>query len=314
MNPRPAGGGFRALALRALRAFPVAEAVRRIGALRGRSLVLVYHRIDESGRFAHQVVPSLPAGVFRRQLEALGEVGEIVPLEALLHDRRRSAKPRFALTFDDDFMTHVDRALPILRERDVPATFFLSGRSLHGLGSYWFELLEELIDTRGVNEVSRLIRIEGEGIDALVTSCENDPSLQRAIEAEANDIPRHLDRFQIEALVRAGMAIGFHTVRHEILTRLDDGGLDAALTQGREELEAVVGRPLLHFAYPHGKADRRTADRIRDAGYEAAWTGRPRPMHPRDDRYLLGRWEPGRLDLDDFLVGTAVRLTRGAQG
>jgi peptidoglycan/xylan/chitin deacetylase (PgdA/CDA1 family) len=110
------------------------------------------------------------------------------------------------------------------------------------------------------------------------------------------------------------MAIGFHTVRHEILTRLDDSGLDAALTEGRGDLEAIVGRPLLHFAYPHGKADRRTADRIRDAGYEAAWTGFPRPMRPRDDQYLLGRWEPGHLDVDDFLVGTAVRLSRGARG
>jgi peptidoglycan/xylan/chitin deacetylase (PgdA/CDA1 family) len=314
MNPRPAGGGFRALAKRALRAFPVAEAVRRIGALRRRSLVLVYHRIDESGRFAHQVVPTLAAGVFRRQLEALGDVGEIVPLQALLHDGPRSAKPRFALTFDDDFVTHVDHALPILRERGVPATFFLSGRSLHGLGAYWFELLEQLIDARGVNEVSHLIHTERQEIDVLVTSCENDPALQRAIEAEVNDVPRHLDRFQIEALAREGMAIGFHTVRHEILTRLDDSGLDAALTEGRGDLEAIVGRPLLHFAYPHGKADRRTADRIRDAGYEAAWTGFPRPMRPRDDQYLLGRWEPGHLDVDDFLVGTAVRLSRGARG
>jgi peptidoglycan/xylan/chitin deacetylase (PgdA/CDA1 family) len=313
MNTRPAGGGFRALAKRALRAFPVAEAVRRIGALRGRSLVLVYHRIDENGGPARRIVPSVPSGVFRRQLEALGEVGEIVPLESLLHDGRRSAKPRFAVTFDDDFETHVDRALPILRNRDVPATFFLSGRSLHGLGSYWFELLQQLIDARGTKEVSRLIHTQGEGVDALVTACENDPSLQKAIEAEAPDVSHRLDRSGIEALAGAGMAIGFHTVRHEILTRLDDGGLDAALTQGREELEAVVGHPLRLFAYPHGKADRRTADRIRDAGYEAAWTGRPRPMHPRNDRYLLGRWEAGRLDVDDFLVGTAVRLTRGAR-
>jgi peptidoglycan/xylan/chitin deacetylase (PgdA/CDA1 family) len=277
-------------------------------------LVLVYHRIDEDGRPAGQIVPSVPARFFGRQLDALEEVGEIVPLQALLHDGRRSARPRFAVTFDDDFPTHVDHALPILRDRGVPATFFLSGRSLFGLGSYWFEMLEQLIDTRGISEVSHLLGTRGEGVLSLMTACENDPSLQRAVEDESRDGSLNLDRSGIEALAAAGMAVGFHTLRHEILTRLDDDALDTALSQGRDELKTVIGHQVLHFAYPHGKADRRTANRIRDAGYEAAWTGSPRPMHPRDDPYLLGRWEPGRLEVDDFLVGVAIRLNRGAQG
>jgi hypothetical protein len=29
-----------------------------------------------------------------------------------------------------------------------------------------------------------------------------------------------------------------------------------------------------------------------------------------DDRFLLGRWEPGPLEVDDFLVKVAVRLHR----
>jgi peptidoglycan/xylan/chitin deacetylase (PgdA/CDA1 family) len=314
MNPASAGGVFHALAKRALRASSVGEVVRRIGALRGRGLVLVYHRIDEDGRPAGQVVPSVPARVLGRQLDALEEVGEIVPLQTLLHERSRTARPRFAVTFDDDFATHVDHALPILRDRGVPATFFLSGRSLLGLGSYWFQMLEQLIDTRGMSEVSHLIGTRGEGVQSLVTACENDPSLQKAVEDESHDVSLNLDRSGIEVLAAADMAIGFHTLRHEVLTRLDDSALDAALAQGRKELETVVGHPLLHFAYPHGKADRRTANRIRDAGYEAAWTGRPCSMHPSDDPYLLGRWEPGRLEVDDFLVGVSVRLTRGAQG
>ena len=313
MNPPSAGGGFHALAKRILGVSPVGEVVRRIGALRRRSLVLVYHRIDEDGRPAGQIVPSVPADVFGRQLDALGEVGEIVPLQALLHEARRSARPKFALTFDDDFVTHVDQALPILSDRGVPATFFLSGRSLLGVGSYWFEILEHLIETGGMNEVRRVIGTRVEEAQSVVTACENDPSLQRSIE-ESHDLSHNLDRAGIEALAAADMAIGFHTLRHEILTRLDDSALDAALAQGRKQLEAVVGHPLLHFAYPHGKADRRTANGIRDAGYEAAWTGSPRPMHPRDDPYLLGRWEPGRLAVDDLLVGIAIRLNRGTQG
>ena len=310
MNRMHGTGPFRVLAERALHAGGVREAVRRIGAVRGHSLVLVYHRVAPGEPTAREVVPSVSTELFRRQLEALGEVGEIAPLDVLVQDRDRHARPRFALTFDDDYVTHVDHALPVLKALDVPATFFLSGRALHGLGSYWFEVLERLIDAVGVVEISRLLNVQTEGLDALIAACENNSALQKIVEAEGTDGPSHLDRSQIEALLNAGMAVGFHTLHHEILTRLRDDELEASLTIGRRELERVVGRPLPHFAYPHGKADLRTAAKVRDAGYEAAWTGRPQPMHRRDDRYLLGRWEPGRSDVDDFLVGAAVRLTR----
>jgi Arc/MetJ family transcription regulator len=33
-------------------------------------------------------------------------------------------------------------------------------------------------------------------------------------------------------------------------------------------------------------------------------------MRRGDDRYLLGRWEPGRMEVDDLLVATTIRLTR----
>jgi len=312
VNGEPRPGPFKVLAKRALRAGPVGEAVRRIAALRGRSLVLVYHRVTSNEPPAQEVVPFVPSGLFRRQLEALAEVGEIAPLETLLQDRDRHARPSFAVTFDDDYVTHAADALPVLRALDAPATFFLSGRALHGLGSYWFELLERLVDDRGVEKVSRMLHTSGDGLDALIAACESDPSLQKVLEAEGTDAPRHLGRAHIEALTNSGMAIGFHTLHHRILTRLDDEQLESALTIGRRELEALVGLPIRHFAYPHGKADRRTAGKVRDAGYEAAWTGQPRAMSRRDDRYLLGRWEPGGIEVEDLLVGAAIRLSRGA--
>jgi peptidoglycan/xylan/chitin deacetylase (PgdA/CDA1 family) len=310
MNRERRRPSFRILAKKVLQAGAVAEAVRRIAAVRGRSLVLVYHRVSPSEVAAREVVPQVATGLFRRQLEALADVGEIVSLEALLQDRGGHVRPGFAITFDDDYVTHVDHALPVLKALDVPATFFLSGRALHGLGPYWFEVLEQLVNSRGVGEMSHLLHMRSEGLDALISACERDPSLQRIVEAEGMEGQHQLGRPHLEALSNAGMAVGFHTLHHEVLTRLGDGELERALIAGRIELERVVGRPLPHFAYPHGKADLRTAAKVRDAGYEAAWTGRPQPMHRRDDRYLLGRWEPGRSDVDDFLVGVAVRLTR----
>lgn len=305
---------LRTAAKRALRVGAVGQVVRGIGALRGRGLALVYHRVVEGETPALGIVPTVTSELFRRQVEGLAEIGKIVSLHTLLHDLERHAKPRFALTFDDDYLTHIEHVLPILQALDLPATFFLSGRSLHSLGSYWFEILERMVVARGLGEVERFLQIPPDGgIEGLVVACENDPAARRKIvEAETHDVPGLVGRAHIAALTSAGMAIGFHTLHHEVLPRLEDQAIGAALMDGRAELETTVGSPIKYFAYPHGHADRRTADAVRNAGYEAAWTGRPGAMHRGSDRYLLGRWEPGRLQVDDLLLGATVRLTRGA--
>ena len=301
---------FKLLAKQLLRSRHLSDAVRTVAAFRGRSLVLVYHRVVASEPPPLGIVPSVPSSLFRQQLEALQEMGEIVPLGTLVRYGDRRARPMFALTFDDDFVTHLDLALPILQAFDVPATFFLSGRALHGLGSYWFERLERLIADRGVRDVGRLLDMPGAELDDVIDACERDPTLQRVVETEAaGDSAGLLRRRDLEALSAAGMTVGFHTVHHQTLTRLGNFELDAALTVGRRELEDVVGRPLVQFAYPHGKADARTAAGVRDAGFEAGWTGRPQAITRREDPYLLGRWEPGAIEIDEFVVGTAIRLS-----
>jgi hypothetical protein len=79
---------------------------------------------------------------------------------------------------------------------------------------------------------------------------------------------------------------------------------------GREEVGKAAGRQVDLFAYPHGKADVRTARATREAGYAAAWTGRPRAMRPGEDPHLLGRWEPGALGPEELLVRLSIRLNR----
>ena len=93
-------------------------------------------------------------------MEALLALGDVVPLDELIVDRR-SERPRFALTFDDDYASHVRHVLPVLRELEVPGTFFLSGRSLHGLGPYWWEVLEAGMRRDGPGRVARALDVAG---------------------------------------------------------------------------------------------------------------------------------------------------------
>jgi peptidoglycan/xylan/chitin deacetylase (PgdA/CDA1 family) len=296
------------LGRRALRIGAVRRAALAAAAVRGHGLVLVFHRIADDSPTPQGFIPSVPESLFRRQIEALLDVGDIVPLEALLEFRSDHRRPRFAVTFDDDWTTHYERALPVLRSLGVTATFFLAGRSLHGLGPLWFETLDGLIAADGIRTVARSLGIETGDPEQLAIACENDRSLQRRIE----DLPdlgvRHLTDAEIRALGDAGMTIGFHTLHHPLLSLLPESALDSALTQGRDELEQAAGRPVRLFAYPHGKAERRVVARLSSAGFVAACTGSPRAVRPGTDPYLLGRWEAGAIDLDRFVAGAAARL------
>ncbi len=74
---------------------------------------------------------------------------------------------------------------------------------------------------------------------------------------------------------RQGWGIGSHSRRHPILSRLPEEEAVAEVVESKARLEAEMGRPVLTFAYPNGKAADFSAGikaAIRKAGYRAALT------------------------------------------
>jgi peptidoglycan/xylan/chitin deacetylase (PgdA/CDA1 family) len=306
----------RRVAKTLLRSSTVSRAVRALARVRGHRLVLVYHRLGPSAPPRCGVVPAVPVDVFRAQLQALCEVVDLVTIDQLLASDQPPAgdqkRPAVALTFDDDLPSHAEYALPVLREVGVPAAFFLSGRVLHGLGSYWFQQLEALLIAYGERRTAALLRVPEAHAGNLAQTCEGNGDLRHRVSelAAGMSAPAILDRDAIAAFVAAGMTVGFHTVEHDVLPDLDDPALENAVSLGREDLAAAAGAAVRYFAYPHGKADTRSAVAVRRAGFSAAFTGRPQPVREGDDLHCLGRWEPGPLGVDDLLVTMAMRLHR----
>ena len=301
-----------------LRTTAVNHAVRALARLRGHRLVLVYHRVGTPLPAGCEVVPSVPVDVFRTQLQALGEVVDLVTLDEILNDEGRSrsarSRPAVALTFDDDLPSHTLHVLPALRQFDLPATFFLSGRVLHGRAGYWFQYLEGLLVAHGQDRTASLLGVTDIGVSSLMRACEANAALRERVCELAADLPAPevLNRDAFAALAKAGMTLGFHTVDHDVVPDLPDAALAHAVSSGRSELVAAGAIRVRYFAYPHGKADERSAAAVRQAGFDAAFTGRAAPVRRGDDRYQLGRWEPGPLGVDDLLIKLAIRLHRDA--
>jgi peptidoglycan/xylan/chitin deacetylase (PgdA/CDA1 family) len=86
--------------------------------------------------FYHDIPPEF-ADDLRRHLRTFRRLGTLISWDQaldVLAGRRALAGPAFCLSFDDGHPTWCDVAVPILREFDVPATFFVTTDLVDGPG------------------------------------------------------------------------------------------------------------------------------------------------------------------------------------
>ncbi|MFC5727788.1 MULTISPECIES: polysaccharide deacetylase family protein [Nocardioides] len=101
-----------------------------------------------------------------------------------------------------------------------------------------------------------------------------------------------------------GLDIGSHTVSHRWLRHLAPAEVAAELVISREELEGLLQRPVLSFAYPMGGWTRRIRDQVDRAGYRIAITvdraRNRRGQHPLSLRrwFAFDRASDFRMQLD----------------
>jgi peptidoglycan/xylan/chitin deacetylase (PgdA/CDA1 family) len=259
-------------------------------------LVLMYHLIaDRDGDPLGELVPPTSRRSFARQLVHLRHYYSVVELQDLQSAvaARRSGDPfPVALTFDDDLGNHVTHALPELRAAGTPATFFLCGSFLQGQPrDFWWQRLQ-----RAVDEGADLAALLGNGsIHQLGRRMEAlKPENRDVVDHELDCLATRAPESELLTMQNARRLphIGFHTIRHDKLTELNDEQLARALTDGRAELSAVAGYPIDTIAYPHGWVDARVVEAARAKNFTIGVTCRREAVTPTADPLAFGRYEP----------------------
>jgi peptidoglycan/xylan/chitin deacetylase (PgdA/CDA1 family) len=285
-------------------------------------VAIVYHRVDDSdGDPSRELLPAMSTDLFTAQVRHAHSHYRVVGGSELLRttsSRRRGDPFPLAITFDDDLATHAEVAAPILASVGATATFFLCGASLHAPHRFWWERLQVAVD-RGLDLTALGVGPgrDGTSIHELGREIETLPPTGRtAIEAELERIVgpdplgAGLRAEGVERLAAAGAEIGFHTRRHDPLPPLNDHELARALHEGRDELAAILERPLRSISYPHGRADARVASAARAAGFDVGFTGQPEVVTPQSDPLLLGRLSPSHTSLGEFAFDVAWAILR----
>ena len=218
------------------------------------------------------------------------------------------------VTFDDGYKDNLIDALPILKKRKVPSTFFIATGFLNG-GIMWNDIIiesikstkKEAIDLSHIgleqymlgSKMEKLIAIENIIKKAKYQSL---PERNQFV-AEVNKIcevklPDDLmmnDR-DIQVLHDSGMEIGGHTSNHPILMSEENSVVNKELIEGKQYLEKLLNEKITTFAYPNGKLDKdynvEHAKLVEKAGFKCAVTTNWGINKKDTDHFQLYRFTP----------------------
>ena len=298
-------------------------------------LVVMYHYVRDSRATAFPDIRALAPDLFRQQLDWLQANYTVVTqadLEAALDGHGSLPANAALLTFDDGFVDHFDTVCPVLSERGLSGTFFLS-QDACGPASRLLNVhkTQFLLARLGAAEFSRAVLAESglagpdvdgpgvfgadlweEGNDRAVKHLLNyqlpfadaDRILDTLFDRHVGDAQTfarglYLDAAMVREMARHGMTFGFHTRTHRMLSRLTAAEQAAEVAGGVEWIRDLTRQATVPFCYPWGGRQTYTGETttiLREAGYSVAFNTERRTLRVLAD----GRYELPRLDTRDL--------------
>jgi peptidoglycan/xylan/chitin deacetylase (PgdA/CDA1 family) len=206
---------------------------------------------------------------------------------------------RYALvTFDDGYFNNA-RALPLLREFNVPAAFFISTEHVRRGKCFWWDVLYREQRAAGAGdaeigaELERLKRHTSEAIEEELTRRYGTAAFRPRGEVDRPFTPAELTEFAKEPLV----TLGNHTANHAILTRYAPADAREQLLRCQLALEEMTGVMPVAVAYPNGNYSAQVLEICRELGLRLGIGVEPRKNRldadPAGGEMLrLGRFTP----------------------
>jgi peptidoglycan/xylan/chitin deacetylase (PgdA/CDA1 family) len=289
-------------------------------------LILMYHRIAQDTLDPWQLCVS-PAN-FAAQMQVLRRRRQPMRLTELTQQLRQGQCPRRAvvITFDDGYRDNLHTALPVLEANDMPATVFCSAGYVGCEEPFWWDRLATLLlaperlphtltlDVNGQHrryelgsDASQRLPFYREVWGWLRPLADADRALALTAIAEwsaatdAAEAPIALSHEQLRTLAASPLIeIGAHSVTHAALPALPPDEQRREIAQSKAQLEAMIGRPVLNFAYPFGDQSPETAALVRDAGFQSSCTTERGAVRAGADLFQLPRIAVGDWDGETF--------------
>lgn len=287
--------------------------------------ILAYHGFSIGDEYRCMPAMFMRGETFKRRMATLARMGfPVVSLDEAV-DKLRANKIKNAetvITLDDGWASNLSIAYPILKAHQFPATIYVTTEHLANSTEVFNVVLWYLFLT-GARSSVQLAGIHPEidgtysvkpdpnpAVDRITSAAtqhlsvgERQASLGKIAEAFGVGIATVLkgDRFrlltaeQMRKLAHDGIAIELHTHTHNLPTESFEA-MSAEVTQNRNAVEAITGKPARHFCYPSGLYNATQPEWLSAIGIKSATTCDPNLNDSTTNCLLLGRY----LDRDDI--------------
>jgi peptidoglycan/xylan/chitin deacetylase (PgdA/CDA1 family) len=181
------------------------------------------------------------------------------------------------LSFDDGYQENMTNVLPVLKQYQVPATFFISTKSVEE-GYFWWDIISKNSSKQAYNlwKISNRERVE------IISKVKREKPFipRRAIKLES------LKELSLEPLVD----IANHTDDHVICNNCCDEELIREIKLCEEKLINWVGSKYVNvFSYPNGDFNDSVKSVVKNNNMVAAFTNDPKLITDKSDMYLIPR-------------------------
>jgi peptidoglycan/xylan/chitin deacetylase (PgdA/CDA1 family) len=287
------------LALRALRSCGMFAVTRALSA--GMARILMYHNF--SGPDGTDSDALNTEGI-RRQFNYLRQHFRVVTLLQLasqLASGRKLDRNMVALTIDDGRRSCYEFLFPLLKEFQLPATFFVVSSFIRGEDWIWTDKVLWLSEQSTPPEDVALGQLDGvfRSLNQMRPEARN-ARIKAMAASRGITIPRIVPAkyapcswSELREMADSGLVdIGSHTVTHPILSSISDQESWEELTRSRTEINEGMGRSVRSFCFPNGmRGDFRPVQvqQVRDAGYDCSVIAQFGMVSGTTDRYQLPR-------------------------
>jgi peptidoglycan/xylan/chitin deacetylase (PgdA/CDA1 family) len=166
----------------------------------------------------HDIGPK-EVSLFDANLRFLKAKTNVISMDKFISGDLSCRKINTIITFDDGYRSWIRIAAPLLRELELPATFFISSGFVGLREKDEKEFLKTKLGVKGAALYTR--------------GC--------------------LTKKEVRMLANEGFTIGGHTVTHTDLAKLADRRIaKTEIVRDKNRLEQLIGKSVEYFAYPNG--------------------------------------------------------------
>ncbi|MFT5249442.1 MAG: peptidoglycan/xylan/chitin deacetylase (PgdA/CDA1 family) [bacterium] len=232
--------------------------------------ILMYHRLTDC-----KVIPGIELQTFEWQLQFLCKHYQVVSVEEINDDIKNNCirANKIAITFDDGYVDFYEKAWPLLKKYNVPASIYITTDFIDKKIWMWPDKIRQLLrETRckalKLPSGEKLLLTETDfdkNWNLIADYCLGVSELKREsylvqlsslLNVALSNIPPNeyssLTWEQLSEMHQEGLDIGSHTLTHPILTNIHKEQLRCELLESKQMIETKLEAEVAGICYPNG--------------------------------------------------------------